>query len=140
MITKHRSPRPLQAMAAALLALGLCLTVSAQQTAPTTAPTAPTTQAEPSAVDVIARHIEENSEDGVYRITDPRSGEELALSLAEIHTGAHPVESGEVYHCADFTDSAGTLYDLDMYVGERDGTTQVVEVLIHKAGGQERLR
>lgn len=106
----------------------------AQDTAPTARPSVPAT------VSVIENHIGANSDTGVYTITDPRSGQDLALSLVEVHTGAHPVESGETYHCADFTDTDGALYDLDFYVGVQEGAPEVVEVLIHKVNGKERLR
>jgi hypothetical protein len=137
-------PRPVKftaAFAAVALACTLCVPVGAQDTAPTTAPTtSPTEEAESGTADVIAGHIEENTVDGVYTVRDPRSGLDLDLSLADIHSGAHPVDSGETYHCADFTDDDGSTYDLDLYVGEVDGQQQVVEVLIHKVNGKDRLR
>jgi hypothetical protein len=89
---------------------------------------------------LVAAHIEANTVNGIYSITDARTGTDLALTFAEVHAGAHPVDSGETYHCADFTDAGGKLYDLDFYVGAREGKQEVVEVLIHQVDGVERLR
>jgi len=134
----HRARNQPLALVVTLLVCALVGAAAAQDTAPTTAPT--TSAAVPGTADVVAAHIEANTVNGIYSITDARTGTDLALTFAEVHAGAHPVDSGETYHCADFTDAGGKLYDLDFYVGAREGKQEVVEVLIHQVDGVERLR
>ena len=50
------------------------------------------------------------------------------------------VESGEVYYCADFGGPDGADYDVDFYLAKKDKKSEVVDWLIHKAGGEDRIR
>lgn len=88
----------------------------------------------------IERHVAAHSQDGVFSIYDSRAGKELALELVSIHTTAHPMESGEVFYCADFKGADGKEYDLDFYVNEQGTTSVVVDSLIHKTDGKDRIR
>lgn len=88
----------------------------------------------------VARFVAAHQQGGAFAIFDPRTEEALALELTDIHAGAHPVESGEVYYCADFRDADGTLYDLDFYVDESGARPVVVETFIHKVAGEDRIR
>jgi len=90
--------------------------------------------------EAVVRHIASHSQSGVFAIYDPRQNAPLALELVEVHTGAHPVESGETYYCADFRDADGVLYDLDFYVDESRSEPVVVETFIHKVGKKDRIR
>lgn len=90
--------------------------------------------------EAIRAHVEEHAKDGKYRVYDPRAGKSLKLELESVHETAHPVASGEIFYCADFRDAEGNLYDLDFYVDRDPEGPRVVESLVHKANGKDRLR
>jgi len=99
-----------------------------------------TAGAEESHRKAIERHIHAHSQEGVYAIYDAREGKALGLELDSIHETAHPMDSGEIFYCADFRGADGTLYDLDFYVEASGERPVVVESFIHKAGGKDRIR
>jgi len=75
---------------------------------------------------------------GTFNIKDPDTGETLNLSLVNVHERIG--KTGDYYYsCADFKDAnTGELYDLDLDVVDNDGVLSVVEVRIHKVGGEAR--
>lgn len=90
--------------------------------------------------EAIRAHVEAHAKDGKYKVYDPRAGRNLELELESVHETAHPVPSGEIFYCADFRDTEGNLYDLDFYVERDPEGPHVVESLVHKANGKDRLR
>jgi hypothetical protein len=88
----------------------------------------------------IQAYILRHSQDGVFSIYDARMDKPLALKVGEIHQRGSKAESGEVYHCVDFTNGEGKDYDLDFYLASVQGVNMVVEIVIHKADGNDRIR
>jgi len=71
-----------------------------------------------------------------FLVLDPRSGVPLSLSFDHVHSGVHPHEKG-YRACVDFTDEAGTIYDLDVVVEVAGDKESVVRaVWVHKVGGE----
>ena len=72
---------------------------------------------------------------------DPRQGKKLVLTLDHVHDGVKALGDGSFFACVDARDAKGVLYDLDAYVAPKGGGTyEIVETLIHKRDGIERLR
>jgi hypothetical protein len=132
---------PLFAAIAAGFLLGAVLIVTpaalGQASKPTTAPFA---EAALKGKEAIRQFVAAHAQDGVFAIYDSRARKPVALRFAEIHETSHPIPSGETFYCADFKDADGTVYDLDFYLGERDGKPVVVESFIHKVGSKDRIR
>ena len=83
-------------------------------------------------------HVTENTIGAGYVIYDSGDGKVKALTFKELHSGI--VKKGDFYvSCADFTDSSGNLYDVDLLVGESDGDFRVYQALVHKVNGEERV-
>lgn len=78
--------------------------------------------------------------DNVIRLLDPQSGRELALTFDSGHKDEHQelrtTNGGRYVVCVDFHTADGTRYDVDYYVGARDGKYVVEDVVMHKANGE----
>jgi len=84
-------------------------------------------------------YVESESEaSGTFDVEDPDTGETLNLSLEKVHERVG--KTGNYYYsCADFRDvNTGETYDLDLDVADEGGTLSVVDVRIHKVGGEPR--
>ena len=82
-------------------------------------------------------HIEENTVDGNYLLYDAVTDQLKKLVFKETHTGIW--KKGDFYiSCSDFTDSAGTLYDLDLLVVEKEGGFRVIQSVVHAIGDEKR--
>lgn len=73
-------------------------------------------------------------------VTDTRSGQELTLTFDHTHKSVKTLPDGSYFACVDARDSEGVLYDLDTYVRPSGAGYKVLETLIHKRDGVERLR
>lgn len=72
---------------------------------------------------------------------DKRLGTGATFSYENVHQGVKEVGSGNYYACVDARDQDNVLYDLDTYVkATGDGGYEIVEILLHKRDGVERLR
>jgi len=80
----------------------------------------------------------QSAANGTFNVKDPDTGETVSLSLVNVHERVG--KTGDYYYsCADFTNAnTGDLYDLDLDVADNGGTLSVVEVRIHKVGGEAR--
>jgi len=89
--------------------------------------------------DTIKTYITAVSEaSGTLNINDPHTKKVLNLSLVKVHKKVQKTKNN-YYACVDFKDvKTGEKYDLDFDVAENDGTLSVVELRIHKAGGEAR--
>ena len=81
---------------------------------------------------------EQSAASGTFNVKDPDTGENVSLTLVNVHERVG--RTGDYYYsCADFTNAnTGDLYDLDLDVADNGGTLSVVEVRIHKVGGEAR--
>jgi len=82
--------------------------------------------------------VAQSKSSGTFNIEDPDTGETLNLSLVNVHERIG--KTGDYYYsCADFSDAAtGQTYDLDLDVADNAGRLSVVDVRIHKVGGEPR--
>ena len=72
---------------------------------------------------------------------DKRLGKTTTFSYENVHQGVKEVDGGNYYACVDARDQDNVLYDLDTYVKSTgDGGYEIVEILLHKRDGVERLR
>jgi len=80
----------------------------------------------------------QSAANGTFNVKDPDTGETVSLSLVNVHERIG--KTGDYYYsCADFTNAnTEELYDLDLDVADNGGTLSVVEVRIHKVGGEAR--
>ena len=69
-------------------------------------------------------------------LPDPHSGRPLDLTWGYvIHQEVNSTTGGRYVVCTDFRTASGTRYDIDYYVGMKDGEYVVEDVVIHKADG-----
>jgi hypothetical protein len=88
-----------------------------------------------------------SADDGVYRLVDDRTGDEVGLefidvamvgpdTLWQIHNPARKDAAGDFFACVNFRAAGGPpgrVYDIDMLLVARDGKLVVRQALIHKA-------
>ncbi len=76
---------------------------------------------------------------GLFLVYDPIEKKALQLTLAKVHEDKLATLGGGVYFaCADFQNSDGKMYDLDIFMkGSKDGL-ETTEVSIHKVDGKPR--
>lgn len=81
---------------------------------------------------------ESQKTNGNFEVFDPDTNATRKLSLLRVHERVG--KTGDYYYsCADFKDTdSGELLDLDLDVEDQNGNLEVVDVRIHKVGGQER--
>ncbi len=76
-----------------------------------------------------------NEGNGVFRLKDEKTNQELELEFVEIHNPVRKLEkTGEFFACTDFRlkDGKDQFYDLDFWLTEKDGKLQVTQIRIHK--------
>ena len=71
---------------------------------------------------------------------DSRQGKKLKLTYDHVHQGVKALSDGSSFACVDARDANGVLYDLDVYVALKGSHYEIIETLIHKRDGVERLR
>ena len=80
----------------------------------------------------------QSAANGTFNVKDPDTGETVSLTLVNVHKRVGKT-SDYYYSCADFTNAdTEELYDLDLDVANNDDNLSVVEVRIHKVGGEAR--
>ena len=79
-------------------------------------------------------HISTREVDGVFKIMDDKTGEELSLKFVKIHDPVRKIEGKGFFACTDFevVGVAGKLYDLDFWLNPEAGKLVVTEEKIHK--------
>jgi hypothetical protein len=90
----------------------------------------------------IHEHIakERHEHNGIYQLTDDKSGEALALEFVEIHQPVRKLQQdGRYFACTDFRrqGSQDEYYDIDFWLDDKSGKVTVGEVRIHKVPQQE---
>ena len=82
-------------------------------------------------------HIGQNTVNGHYILYDTVTDDVLKLKLTKLHDGI--VKKADYYiSCADFHDRAGTYFDLDFMVIEKDGNFRALQGIVHKVGNVKR--
>lgn len=70
-------------------------------------------------------------------VTDPASGQPIALGFDHVHESVAETPGGRHVACVDFRAADGRVFDLDYYVGRRDGNPEVQDHIVHKVEGRE---
>ncbi len=73
--------------------------------------------------------------DGVYKLKDDKTGEDIALDFVGIHQPVRKLkEDGRYFACTDFRrhGSADQYYDIDFWLDEKSGKITVGNVRLHK--------
>ncbi len=86
-------------------------------------------------------HLAETTKasDGLMTVHDEKAGIDRELRLDKIHRERLAKTAEATYFvCADFKDTAGTVFDLDFWVKQGDDGLQVAETMIHKEEGKPR--
>ncbi|NQV16893.1 hypothetical protein HQ531_15625 [bacterium] len=79
-------------------------------------------------------YITGREEEGVFKIHDEKTGEDLNLKFIKIHDPVRKIEGKGFFACTDFEVVGETdkLYDLDFWLNPEDGTLKVYDEKIHK--------
>jgi hypothetical protein len=90
----------------------------------------------------IHEHIaqERREHNGIYQLTDDKTGAKLALEFVEIHQPVRKLQQdGRYFACTDFRrqGSQDEYYDIDFWLDDKSGKVTVGEVRVHKAPQQE---
>jgi len=77
---------------------------------------------------------------GKFMVKDTVDSKDLALTLSKIHKDKlSQVGKDEYFLCADFTNTDGVVYDLDVFMkGPNAKSLKTTEVTVHKKNGAER--
>ncbi|MDA2925082.1 hypothetical protein MYX84_04165 [Acidobacteria bacterium AH-259-O06] len=98
-------------------------------------------QTPPSNADVkavITRYIEEDTAlKGGFFLKDPRNDQVQVLSFDHVHEAVHEVEDGGYYACVDFKDTAGNIYDVNIYLKGAATELKPHKLIVHKISGEE---
>jgi len=93
-------------------------------------------------------YITMREDEGIFKITDEKTDEELQLKFVKIHDPVRKIEGKGFFACTDFevVGESGKLYDLDFWLNPEDGSLKVTEEKIHKhpmkteAGWEKKAR
>ncbi len=70
-------------------------------------------------------------------LTDPRSGDPLVMRFDHVHEAVDPTPGGRYVACVDYVGPDGTVYDVDYYLGDRDGIIHVEDVVLHEIDDED---
>ena len=81
-------------------------------------------------------HIQGLSDKKGLPVFDHKAQAVVHLKFKELHSGV--AKKGDYFvSCADFIDSAGTLYDIDLLARPSGDQYMIVESFVHKKGGEK---
>jgi hypothetical protein len=99
----------------------------------------------PPSIEDVAEFLENEvasraaKDNGWMQVADEKTGRPLKLKLVRIHRERLAKTAEGVYFvCADFETPEGKEYDLDFWVGEKDGKLSITDTTIHKEAGRPR--
>ncbi|MEJ2621207.1 MAG: hypothetical protein P8163_13350 [Candidatus Thiodiazotropha sp.] len=81
------------------------------------------------------QHIEDVvDENGVFRLRDDKTGEQLALRFVRIHDPVRQIGSDIYFACTDFhvLGEPDKLYDLDFWMNDKTGQLKIYQSKVHK--------
>jgi hypothetical protein len=81
------------------------------------------------------QHIDDVvDEDGVFRLQDDKTGEQLALKFVRIHDPVRQIGSDIYFACTDFhvLGEPDKLYDLDFWMNDKTGQLKIYQSKVHK--------
>ena len=111
-------------------------------------PTEHPADAEPVSLEGLAKAIENyvhedgSLKGGYFLVYDKKQNKTLTLELDKVHTERLSRIKEDVYFvCADFRDTDGKIYDLDIFMkGKSIDDLVVTEILVHKQNGKARYK
>ena len=80
-------------------------------------------------------YISDNVDDeGVFKLIDDKTGEELSLKFVEIHDPVRVINSSTYFACTDFhvVGNPKKLYDLDFWMAPHNGVLKIFKTKVHK--------
>ena len=83
----------------------------------------------------MSAHIDEQvDEDGIFHLTDDRSGESLALKFVKIHDPVRQIDGETYFACTDFhvVGEPEKLYDIDFWLRPTGERLKVYDTKVHK--------
>jgi hypothetical protein len=89
-------------------------------------------------LETLQEFIDAQTIDGTFPLYDAVTDDLLRLKFKELHDATVRVNGGFIATCADFTDEAGTAYDIDFLVAEKDGGYRVLQSVVHSVDGEKR--
>jgi hypothetical protein len=76
---------------------------------------------------------------GYFLFFDKQQNKPLALTLANVHKDRLATLGDGVYFaCADFKDTGGDMYDLDIFMKQGTKGLDVTDISVHKKNGEAR--
>lgn len=76
---------------------------------------------------------------GYFKVYDPKTRKNILLKLVDVQTDhISKLEKGNYFTCSDYVDTAGTKYDLDIFMHYQDGDLKPTKTTIHKVDGKPR--
>jgi hypothetical protein len=95
-------------------------------------------------VEAVEQYIKQDKQarGGYFLLYDAKHDKPLALTLKGVHADkVMHAGDGKFLACADFVDTSGKTYDVDIFVKQAaDSQLEVSEVAIHKAGDEHRYK
>lgn len=83
----------------------------------------------------MAVHIERTVDaEGVFRLKDDKTGEQLALRFVKIHDPVRQIDANTYFACTDFSvvDAEHKLYDIDFWLRPAGDRLEVYDTRVHK--------
>jgi len=93
--------------------------------------------------EIVRRYLEQTAalRGGEFLLRDSRDPERInSLWLDSLEEKVYRTEDGAYYLHADFLDRNGVVYDLDFYAVRERTDYRLVDLVIHKVAGTDRLR
>ncbi len=81
------------------------------------------------------KYIETSVDDeGIFRLRDDKTGEELELKFVRIHDPVRQIGSNIYFACTDFhvVGEPDKLYDLDFWMNDKTGELKIYQSKVHK--------
>jgi len=95
-----------------------------------------------SLADAIASYVaaESKQRGGVFPVPAPTGGDSLGLTLATVHRERlSRLADGRYFACADFKDTTGNTYDVDIFMRAESKGLVPADIIVHKVNGTPRF-
>jgi hypothetical protein len=107
---------------------------STDQTSPSPATSAPTFYVEDIKSTMQAYVASQLDDDGIFHLTDDKTGKDLALKFVMVHDPVRQIRSNIYFACTDFhvEGEPEKLYDIDFWMDGSSGELKVYDTKVHK--------
>lgn len=84
--------------------------------------------------------VESKQRGGTFPIPAPSGGESLELTFATVHRERlSRLADGRYFACADFKDTSGNTYDVDIFMRAESKGLVPADIIVHKVNGTPRF-